>query len=177
MTGVRKLNKSMNVILKDGTSPSWTFDQILQYILFASYIKESNVVDCFDGTSEYLQFNYGDTKLIFNGARNNGDIGGIFGLEDYKILRLENEIVIDIGANIGDSSIYFALNKAKYVIALEPYPFTFNLVVQNIMVNNLNNKITILNSGHGRESETVKVDEKSGTLAMQFCSLRMKEKK
>jgi len=160
MIGIRKLDKTIDVILKDGTSHTWTFNQVLQYILFASYIKESNVVDCFDGKSEYLQFNYGDTKLIFNGARNDGDIGGIFGSEDYKILKPENEIVVDIGANIGDSSIYFALNRAKHVIALEPYPSTFNLAVQNIKVNNLNDKITILNSGYGKASEIVKVDEK-----------------
>jgi len=153
MIGIRKLNKTMDVILKDGTSHTWTFDQVLQYILFASYIKKSNVVDCFDGKSEYLQFNYGDTKLIFYGARNDGDIGGIFGSEDYKILKPENEIVIDIGANIGDSPIYFALNKAKYVIPLEPYPTTFNLAVQNIKVNNLNDKITILNSGYGKHQK------------------------
>jgi len=100
MTGIRKLNKTLDVILKDGTSHTWTFNQVLQYILFASYIKESNVVDCFDGTSEYLQFNYGNKDLIFYGARNNGDIGGIFCSEDYKILRPENEFVIDIGTNI-----------------------------------------------------------------------------
>jgi len=160
MYGVRKLNKNIKVVLKDGTSHTWTLPQVLKYILFASYIKKSNVVDCFDGKSEYLQFNYGDTKLIFYGAINDGDIGGIFGSEDYKILKPENEIVVDIGANIGDSSIYFALNRAKHVIALEPYPSTFNLAVQNIKVNNLNDKITILNSGYGKASEIVKVDEK-----------------
>jgi len=160
MIRIRKLNKTIDVILKDGTSHTWNFSSVCQYILFASYIKKSNVVDYFDGKSEYLQFNYGDTKLIFYGARNDGDIGRIFGSEDYKILKPENEIVVDIGANIGDSSIYFALNRAKHVIALEPYPSTFNLAVQNIKVNNLNDKITILNSGYGKASEKVKVDEK-----------------
>jgi len=75
-------------------------------------------------------------------------------------LKPENEIVVDIGANIGDSPIYFALNKAKHVIALEPYPYLFNLANQNIKVNNLNDKITILNFGYGKESEIVKVPEK-----------------
>jgi len=165
MIGVRKSNKTIDVILKDGTSHTWILGQVFQYILFASYIKKSNVVDCFDGKSEYLQFNYGDTKLIFNGARDDGDIPSVFGSEDYKILKPENEIVVDIGANIGDSSIYFALNRAKHVIALEPYPSTFNLAVQNIKVNNLNDKITILNSGYGKASEIVKVDEKMSRTA------------
>jgi len=168
MLGVKNLKENIKVILKDGTSHTWTWFQVSQYAIFVPYIMKSNVVDCFDGKSEYLQFNYGDTKLILYGAGNDGDIGGIFGYEDYKILKPENEIVIDIGANIGDSSIYFALNRAKHVIALEPYPSTFNFAVQNIKVNNLNDKITILNSGYGKASEIVKVDEKRGKRSVQF---------
>jgi len=68
--------------------------------------------------------------------------------------------VVDIGASIGDSSIYFALNGASYVIALEPYPYTFNLAVKNVKVNNLNDKIKILNAGYGGKLDTVKVKEK-----------------
>ena len=156
----KNVKENIKVILKDGTSHTWTRLQVSQYAAFVPYIKKSNVVDCFDGKFEYLQFNYGDTKLIFNGAINEGDMGKIFGSEEYKILKPENEIVVDIGANIGDSAIYFALNRAKHVIALEPYPSTFNLAVQNIKVNNLNDKITILNSGYGKASEIVKIDEK-----------------
>jgi len=39
MIGIRKLNKTIDVILNDGTSHTWTFNQVLQYILFATYIK------------------------------------------------------------------------------------------------------------------------------------------
>ena len=46
-------------------------------------------------------------------------------------------------------------------MALEPYPYTFNMAVQNIEANNLNDKITILNAGYGRDLKTVKVDEKT----------------
>ena len=72
------------VILRDGTVHTWTFLNVYQYPVFVSYIKKSNVVDCFDGKSEYLSFNYGDRKLIFYGAKNDGDIIHVFGFEDYK---------------------------------------------------------------------------------------------
>jgi len=55
---------------------------------------------------------------MFYGVHKDGDIGGVFALEEYKIIKPENEIVVDIGASIGDSSMYFALNGASYVIAL-----------------------------------------------------------
>ena len=161
MWGVKNFKENMKVILKDGTAHTWTRFQVWQYALFVPYIKKSNIVDYFDGKSQYLQFNYRSKNLKFYGMDNDGDIGGIFALEEYKILKPENEIVVDIGANKGDSSIYFALNGASHVIALEPYPYTFNMAVQNIKVNDLNDKITILNSGYGRELETVKVEEKN----------------
>jgi hypothetical protein len=35
--------------------------------------------------------------------------------------------VVDIGSNIGDTAIYFALKGAKRVIALEPYPSAYQI--------------------------------------------------
>ena len=78
--------------------------------------------------------------------------------EDYKFLNVNNEIVIDLGANIGDSAIYFALNGAKEVIALEPYPYSFNFAVRNVKENNLDDKIEIFNAGYGKDAEIL-VDE------------------
>jgi len=34
--------------------------------------------------------------------------------------------------NIGDSAIYFALNGAKRIIGLEPYPYAFSYAEKNI---------------------------------------------
>ncbi|MGC9080049.1 MAG: FkbM family methyltransferase, partial [Nanopusillaceae archaeon] len=62
--------------------------------------------------------------------------------------------VIDIGMNIGDSSIYFSLNGAKRVIGLEPYPYAFSLANKNLKLNNINNVI-ILNAGYGKDSEII----------------------
>lgn len=99
---------------------------------------------------------------LSKGVTDNGDIVGIFIDEDYKFLNVKNEIVIDIGANIGDSPIYFALNGAKKVIALEPYPFSYNYALKNIETNHMKDKITILNAGYGKDSEII-VDEDKKT--------------
>ena len=48
--------------------------------------------------------------------------------EQYKRLNAKNKQVVDIGANIGDTVVYFSkIKKAKKVIAFEPYPYSFNL--------------------------------------------------
>jgi methyltransferase, FkbM family len=70
--------------------------------------------------------------------------------EQYASLNIEGKDVVDIGANIGDSAIYFALKGAKHVYAFEPYPYSYNLAKRNVELNNLNNKITMLNEGCGK---------------------------
>ena len=86
---------------------------------------------------------------------NNGNIFDVFMNEEYKFLNVKDEIVIDIGASIGDSSIYFALNGAKKVIGLEPYPYPFSFTKRNIEENNLNERIEILNAGYGKDGEII----------------------
>ena len=44
--------------------------------------------------------------------------------EQYKWLDVEGKNVVDVGANIGDTAIYFALKGAKHVYAFEPYPYS-----------------------------------------------------
>ena len=105
-------------------------------------------------------------KFIYKGKSitledGTGDIPGVFGSEEYGSLEVENEIVIDIGANIGDSTIYFALNNAKKVIALEPYPYPYNIALKNIKINNLEDRIILLNAGCGQDG-TIKVNPELG---------------
>jgi FkbM family methyltransferase len=72
--------------------------------------------------------------------------------EQYKWLRVRGKQVLDVGANIGDSAIYFALNEAAHVYALEPYPYTYLQARKNVELNSLGTRVTVLNMGCGRES-------------------------
>jgi len=47
-------------------------------------------------------------------------------------LDVKGKVVIDVGAYIGDSAIYFALKGARKVIALESHPGTFAEMLDNI---------------------------------------------
>ena len=68
-----------------------------------------------------------------------------------------SQYVIDIGANIGDTAIYFALNGAKKVISFEPYPATFVLAEKNIGMSEFKEKIQIINAGYGKDRK-IKID-------------------
>jgi FkbM family methyltransferase len=112
---------------------------------------ESERFATFDFNKENLKF-YGVLK---NGMMVNGDLIGVFFTEDYKFLDPKGSIVIYIGANIGDSAIYFALNGAEKVIALEPYPHSYNIAQKNVETNNFNDKVELLNAGYGKDSNII----------------------
>ena len=54
---------------------------------------------------------------------------------------IKDEIIVDLGAHIGVFSVYAALCGAKIVYAYEPLKSNYDLLVKNIAVNNLQNKI------------------------------------
>jgi len=103
-----------------------------------------------------------EIKFIDSGE--NGDLYSVFFKEEYSFLPVENRVVIDIGSNIADSSIYFALKGAKKVIGIEPLPKNYNQAKKNIMINNLSNKILLINVGISDKKGLIKINsEKSGT--------------
>ncbi len=77
--------------------------------------------------------------------------------QEYKWLNVKHKDVIDIGANIGDSAIYFALNGAKHIYAFELYPYSYNLAIKNINLNELNNKISLFNQGVGTKKSSIMI--------------------
>src|SRR6266487_3237706 len=86
-------------------------------------------------------------KLKFQGGLYNGEVVNIF-LEDvYRILPVRGKVVLDIGANIGDSAIYFALSGASKVIGVEPFPDNYEMARKNVALNNFSGRISVMLAG------------------------------
>ena len=111
-----------------------------------------------DESDKSVKFEYRGKTLKFFTENNNGALDWVFSKESYNELNVRDKVVIDIGANIGDSSIYFALNGAKKVIAFEPFLNSFDLLVKNIDVNDLKDKIIPVNAGVGGNRTIVKIE-------------------
>ena len=88
---------------------------------------------------------------------NNGAIGDVFVEMQLDTLDVNGQVVVDIGANIGDSPIYFVLNGAEKVIAIEPFPYTFELLNKNLSINGALEKITIVNCAIGGKTGKMRV--------------------
>ena len=71
----------------------------------------------------------------------------VFEYGEYNQLDVRNKVVIDVGAYVGDSAIYFALNGAEKVIAIEPHPYAYAEMLINIKLNKLEDKIIPINAG------------------------------
>jgi len=99
-----------------------------------------------DPEGDLVSFQASGRNIILTDAISNGDIAEIFGAKCFRILDPLGKIVIDIGANIGDSSIYFAINGAIKVFAVEPFPKSFQSLVKNITVNGLTEVIVPINA-------------------------------
>ena len=106
----------------------------------------------------YLKNESHTNKIIFEGGLDNGDIVHTFFKKDYDQILVNERTVLDIGANIGDTGIFYALNGAKKVIGIEPFPKNFDYAQKNIQINNLDNVITLLQAGCSSKKEIIKID-------------------
>ena len=99
-----------------------------------------------------------DKEIKFHGGVNNGDIIYGFAANDYGKLPVRGKTVIDIGANIGDTPIYFALHGASKVIGLEPFPKNYELAVENSLSNGFSDKIKMVLAGCSSKIGKISID-------------------
>ena len=84
-------------------------------------------------------------------------------MKDY----LPNDpVIIDIGANIGNHSVYFgAICKAKKIYSFEPIKDTYGILRRNIELNGLESIVEVFNIAIGRDNTfgSVKLYDKLNT--------------
>lgn len=112
----------------------------------------------FNPGDQSLRFCWDGHPVVLYGTAHNGDVAEVFGRMDYAPLDVERRTVVDIGANIGDSSIYFALRGAQRVIAVEPFPQSFEFLVRNLEANRLGPMAIPVHSGAAPVAGSVRLD-------------------
>ena len=89
-----------------------------------------------------------------------GAIREIFYSNCYSEIPVKNNIIVDVGANIGDSALYFALKGADKIIAIEPFPRNFNYAKKNIDLNGFGKKIILDNCILTDQESIIKIDSR-----------------
>jgi len=81
------------------------------YTYMSEHLNHSDIKDiCIENNEISFTFNGHKLKFI---EPVKGDVIAVFANEEYKFLNPKDEVVIDIGANIGDSPIYFCVEGTK----------------------------------------------------------------
>jgi len=77
------------------------------------------------------------------------ELKGIYGDKVYGNADCDNAVVVDVGAFIGDGSLFFASRGAKRVVAFEPIPVSFDILKKNIVLNGFERAVEPRNDAIG----------------------------
>ena len=94
-----------------------------------------------------FEFNCADKSKIFKIYHIAYGHEYVFSGKRYNWIQFFNRDVLDIGASIGDSAIYFLCKGAKRVIAVEPDVEIFQFCEENVKMNNCEDVIELVNAG------------------------------
>ncbi len=70
----------------------------------------------------------------------------------YDWLDIKDSDVVDIGANIGDSAIYFVNRGARRVYSFEPFPYSYEKAKKNVVNYGAGEKVILFNKAYGKPS-------------------------
>jgi FkbM family methyltransferase len=150
-------NYPFTAVLKDGNQVVIT-DPIHAYHV-SGYAERGWKYESSDDTVIVPESEFG-RSIRFRAAGHNGDLMGIASGE-LMGLDVREKTVLDVGTNIGDSAVYFALRGARRVIGLEPYPAVFALAQENVRLNDLESIIQLHRIGLSGQDGEVMLDSKT----------------
>ena len=149
-----KNKKTIKIKLRNGNSLNVPREMVFSIKELSRINKSQNGFE-FDSYNGVFTFPFSGKMIkmkFYENGKFNGECSSFLG--DYDFLEpIEGNTVIDVGANIGDSSVWFAIKGASTVIGLEPYRWSYKMAMKNIEINNLFGRVAILNAGYGPTGE------------------------
>ncbi len=82
---------------------------------------------------------------------------------EYPTVDVKGKVVVDVGANIGDTAVYFMANGAEKVIAFEPFPDLLKIARLNVRQNGLESRVELVEAGVGGVTGAVRVSGADST--------------
>lgn len=115
-----------------------------------------------DRTDTLHTINFTDSYSIMGRGIDLDSISETCVLDEYtKFVNInKGDIVFDIGSCVGDFAI-LAASKGARVFAFEPNPSSFEILLENIKINNLSELITPLNIGIGPKEDNLYIETNS----------------
>jgi len=134
-------------------NPQEAFSWLMTALSLASYacrLQTSGNRVSIEVSPERVGLEVNGVPTVFNPSCVNIDsFSGIFAKSEYEVPEvlsgLRGREVIDVGANAGDSALYFILHGARKVIAIEPLPNIARCAEENVRLSGATDKVKVLN--------------------------------
>jgi len=149
-------------LLKPQEAPLWLVTA-LSLASYACRLQASGNRVSIDVSPERVSLEVNGISVAFNPSCINFDsLIEIFAEDQYEVPEvlsgLRGREVVDVGANVGDSALYFVLNGAKKVIAVEPLPNVARCAEENVRLSGATDKVRVLNAALSNEPASVPCD-------------------
>jgi FkbM family methyltransferase len=110
----------------------------------------SMTVDAGDHLVTFSPSDYIGRKVYRKGHFERDHVDRLIAVLRERGLTRKNSSLLEIGANIGTQTIYFALSRAyAHIVSIEPDPRNFALLQTNISQNHLEQAVTLINCAAG----------------------------
>jgi hypothetical protein len=137
--------------------PQEAFSWLVTALSLASYacrLQASGNKASIDVSLERVGLEVNGVSVAFNpSCVNIGSLIEIFAEGEYEVPEvlsgLRGREVIDVGASAGDTALYFILNGARKVIAVEPLPNVARCAEENVRLSGATDKVKVLNAALG----------------------------
>lgn len=166
------IKKKVNISFKNG----FVFKEcsISNYFLISQFIKliENNIEWDINNNRIVLKIN--NYKILYNDIKEGiRIILEVFAEDIYGKFDFKDKVIIDIGGYVGDSALYFISKGAKKVYVYETNKSVFNLLKENVILNNLENKISYFNIGVSNdfEKQTFYISKDKGSSSVNLKEL------
>ncbi len=147
--------KPLNSILKRIETVQ-DFREDIHKITYWQYLSSNNfIVELYDGGKLYVPHFYRDGvqyRIVDTLNYYEREI-----LDDVSGYIPDNAVVYDVGAMIGNHSLYWFHYKKAVVHCFEPLPINYNILIKNIEINHAEDFITANNIGCSDKTGTTKV--------------------
>jgi FkbM family methyltransferase len=148
-------------VLRDGRT-TWLSDPVHGHYV-ARYAERGWNYDAATDTVQ-IPWSGPGGRLYFEGAGHEGALDEVFQGE-YVELNVRGRVVLDVGASIGDSAVYFAASGAKRVYAVEPFSTPVEFARRNAARNGFGRVIEVLQAACSGTPGTVLLDtDRIGTV-------------
>jgi FkbM family methyltransferase len=157
-----ELARAAGGLLKPQDALSW----LMRVLPLASYTCDKlrslgkNVLIAVNTERATLKFNEGSVAfrpLSINFSIVETFLEGVYDIPEV-LSGLKGREVVDVGANVGDTALYFILHGARKVIAVEPLPNAAKYIEENAKLNGVSDKVRVVSAALSSKPASVPCD-------------------